>query len=131
MDVRQPFKFQAICIGQKSHEAISSFKLNDTFVKCDENITLLGVNIDFMLNFNNYISDICRKASQQLAVLKRIYREIPNKAREVNNFLNLLSCQILITALLHGIFVSKLVQIKWKKYKIGHEDSSVMTLPPT
>ena len=66
-------KFQAICIGQKSHDAISSFKLNATFIKCDDNVSLLGVDIDFMLNFNDHISDICRKASQ-LAVLKRIGR---------------------------------------------------------
>ena len=69
-----PDKFQAICIGQKTHDAISSFQLNDTIIKCDDNVTLLGVNIDFMLNFNGHISDICRKASQQLAVLKRIGR---------------------------------------------------------
>ena len=67
-------KFQAICIGLKSHDAISSFKINDTIIKCDDNVTLLGVNIDFMLNFNDHISVICRKASQQLAVLKRIGR---------------------------------------------------------
>ena len=69
-----PDKFQAICIGQRSHDSISSFKLNDTIIKCDDNVTLLGVNIDFMLNFNDHISDICWKASQQLAVLKRIGR---------------------------------------------------------
>ena len=69
-----PDKFQDIYIGQKSHDSISSFKLNDTIIKCDDNVTLLGVNIDFMLNLNDHISDICRKASQQLAVLKRIGR---------------------------------------------------------
>ena len=69
-----PDKFQAICIGQKTHDAISSFQLNDTVIHCEDNVTLLGVNIDFMLNFNDHISDICKKASQQLAVLKRIGR---------------------------------------------------------
>ena len=69
-----PDKFQAICIGQKTHDAVSSFQLNDTIIKCDDNVTLLGVNINFMLNFNDHISDICRKASQQLAVLKHIGR---------------------------------------------------------
>ena len=69
-----PDKFQAICMGQKTHDAISSFQLNDTVITCEDNVTLLGVNIDFMLNFNDHISDICKKASQQLAVLKRIGR---------------------------------------------------------
>ena len=67
-----PDKFQAICIGQKTHDAISSFQLNDTVINCDDNVTILGVNIDFMQNFNDHISDICRKASQQLSVHKRI-----------------------------------------------------------
>ena len=52
-----PDKFQAICIGQKSHDVISSFKLNDTIIKCDDNVTLLGVNIDFMLNFNDHLQE--------------------------------------------------------------------------
>ena len=57
-----------------AHDAISSFHLNDTVINCDDNVTLLGVNIDFILNFNDQISEICKKASQQLAVLKRIGR---------------------------------------------------------
>ena len=69
-----PDKFQAICIGQKTHDAFSSFQLNDTVIHCEDNVTLLGKNIDFMLNFNDHISDICKKASQQLPVLKRIGR---------------------------------------------------------
>ena len=69
-----PDKFQVICIGQKTHDGISSFQLNDTVIHCEDNVTLLGVNIDCMLNFNDHISDICKKASQQLAVLKRIGR---------------------------------------------------------
>ena len=69
-----PGKFQAIGIGQKTHDAISPFQLNDTVINCEDNVTLLVVNIDFMLNFNDHISDICKKASQQLAVLKRIDR---------------------------------------------------------
>ena len=69
-----PDKFQAICIDQKTHDAISSFQLNDTVIHCEDNVTLSGVNIDFYVKFNDHISDICKKASQQLAVLKRICR---------------------------------------------------------
>ena len=45
-----PDKFQAIYIGQKTHDVISSFQLNDTAINCDDNVTLLKVYIDFMLN---------------------------------------------------------------------------------
>lgn len=67
-----PDKFQAICIGKNTFENIESFQINNSEIKCEPNVNLLGVNIDFMLNFNNHISDICKKASRQLAVLKRI-----------------------------------------------------------
>ena len=40
-------------------------------IECEENVTLLGVNIDFLLNFDQHVSDIYKKASKQLAVLKR------------------------------------------------------------
>ena len=65
-------KFQAICVGKKSHDNIKSFTIGDTDITCDDNVTLLGINIAFMLKFDDLVSDICRKASKQLAVLKRI-----------------------------------------------------------
>ena len=35
-------------------------------------IKLLGVDIDYQLNFDQHISNLCRKAGQQLNVLKRL-----------------------------------------------------------
>jgi hypothetical protein len=35
-------------------------------------VKLLGIDIDYQLNFDKHIKNICRKASQQLSVLKRI-----------------------------------------------------------
>ena len=67
-----PDKFQAICVGKKTHDNIESFQIGQTNIKCEENVTLLGINIDFMLKFDDYISEICKKASKQLAVLKRL-----------------------------------------------------------
>ena len=67
-----PDKFQAICLGKKTNSLIKEFEIVDTRIECEDNVTLLGVNIDFMLNFSDHVSDICKKASKQLAVLKRI-----------------------------------------------------------
>ena len=67
-----PDKFQAICVGKKAHDNIESFQIGQTNIKCEENVPLLGINIDFMLKFDDYISEICKKASKQLAVLKRL-----------------------------------------------------------
>ena len=41
-------------------------------IQCEDEVTLLGVTIDFQLNFNSHISNICKKASRQLNVLRRI-----------------------------------------------------------
>jgi hypothetical protein len=35
-------------------------------------VKLLGVTIDYELKFNSHITNICRKASKQLDVLKRM-----------------------------------------------------------
>ena len=56
-----PTKFQAICIGKNAHENIASFKVDSVEIKCEENVTLLGVNIDFMLSFDDHVTDICKK----------------------------------------------------------------------
>ena len=40
-------KSQAICIGKNAHDNITSFNIDSVEIKCDDNVTLLGVNIDF------------------------------------------------------------------------------------
>ena len=67
-----PEKFQGIAIGKTSHDAITSLKLNDTPIVFEDEVKLLGVTIDFQLNFNTHISNICKKASRQLNCLKRL-----------------------------------------------------------
>ena len=84
-----PKKFRIICIGKKSHDNIKSFTIEDTDFTCDDNVTLLGINIDFMLKFDDHVSDICRKASKQLVVLKRIGRFLTKQGKMViyNSFI--------------------------------------------
>ena len=41
-------------------------------VKCEESVKLLGVTVDYMLNFDSHISDICKKAARQINVLCRL-----------------------------------------------------------
>jgi hypothetical protein len=40
-------------------------------IECETEVKLLGVTIDFKLNFNEHTSNIFKKASRQLNVLKR------------------------------------------------------------
>ena len=56
-----PDKFQAICLGHKAASNIKSFKISNTEIKCEENVTLLGVNIDNQLKFDDHVSDICKR----------------------------------------------------------------------
>ena len=62
-----PDKFQAIAVAKTP-----VFKIESAEITCDEVVKLLGIDIDYQLNFNYHIKNICRKASQQLNVLKRI-----------------------------------------------------------
>ena len=48
------------------------FNLNGINLSCEDEVKLLGVTIDFKLNFNTHISNICKKAARQLNALKRI-----------------------------------------------------------
>ena len=84
-----PDKFQAICLGKKANENITSFHISNTDIQCEDNVTLLGVNIDFLLKFDSHVTDICKKASKQLAVLKRIGKFLTKQGRMIiyNSFI--------------------------------------------
>jgi hypothetical protein len=42
-----PDKFQTICLSKTANSAIQSFNICDTEIKCETNVNLFGVNIDF------------------------------------------------------------------------------------
>ena len=46
------------------------------FIECEDVVKLLGIDIDFQLKFGKHVNNLCRKASQQLAVLKRIGKHL-------------------------------------------------------
>jgi hypothetical protein len=49
-----------------------SIQIQNNILSCEETVKLLGIDIDYQLKFNQHISNLCRKASQQLNVLKRL-----------------------------------------------------------
>ena len=67
-----PDKFQAIATGKNTQFKNISFNLNGNIIKTEDEVKLLGVTIDYELKFNSHITNICRKASRQLNVLKRM-----------------------------------------------------------
>ena len=54
----------------RAHKNISWFHIDTVDIKCADNVTLLGIIIDFMISFDDHVSKICKNASKQLAVLK-------------------------------------------------------------
>jgi hypothetical protein len=67
-----PDKYQAIAIGKNTQSKNISFYLNGNIIKTEDKVKFLGVTIDYELKFNSNITNICRKASGQLNVLKRM-----------------------------------------------------------
>ena len=67
-----PDKFQAIILHEKksSHTNIQSTFDNQT-VKSVPSVELVRTHLDVKLNFNLYISNICRSDANQLNALKR------------------------------------------------------------
>lgn len=57
-----PDKFQAVSIGDKTRKHNLSFNLDNVQINCEENVVLLGVDIDFRLKIDKHVSGICKKA---------------------------------------------------------------------
>ena len=67
-----PDKFQAIMLGKSGFENCKSLFLNGTEIKCEDSVKLLGVTINYLLNSDLHVSNICKKAARQINVLLRL-----------------------------------------------------------
>ena len=76
-----PDKFQALAIGKKTFKEQICFDLKGSKIKCEEHVKLLGVTIDYELNFDKHISGICKKSARQLNVSKIIGRYLNKLGR--------------------------------------------------
>ena len=65
-------KIQALAVRKRTFDKKPLFEINDVKISCDESVNVLGVEIDYLLKFDSHISSICRKAAQQIHILKRI-----------------------------------------------------------
>ena len=73
-------KYKAMVMAKTSRDPF--FKCEGTSIPLVEEVELLGVMVDKKLKFEGQIKKICRKVSQQIAVLKRIKKLLPLKLRE-------------------------------------------------
>ena len=49
-------------MGKHTHSEDISFSLGENIVRCEDSVILLGVTIDFQLNFDEHISNVCKKS---------------------------------------------------------------------
>ena len=113
-----PEKFQAIGVGKRTHDMNLTINVSATQINCEDVVNLLGVDIDYQLNFDQHISNLCNKAGQQLDVLKRLspFSSRLNKLTIFHTFI----LSNLITVLLPGIFVLKVTLKNGEKIKSMH-----------
>ena len=55
-----------------NHEKDVTINVGEEIIECETSVTLLGITLDSKLNFNEHVSNICRKASQKIHALARI-----------------------------------------------------------
>jgi hypothetical protein len=65
-------KLKRFFLGKKTFAKNPSIQIQNNILSCEETVKLLGIDIDYQLKFDQHISNLCRKASQQLNVLKRL-----------------------------------------------------------
>ena len=76
-----PGNFQAIVGGKTPFFEQKSFSVAGNTILCEETVKLLGVALDYQLNFNEQVSRICQKVARQLNVLQRISKFLPEETR--------------------------------------------------
>ena len=72
---RNPAKYQAMIMGKT--QELPKFSCDNIAIPITNEIELLGVTVDDKLKFENHIRKLCRKVSQQTAVLQRMKKMLP------------------------------------------------------
>ena len=66
-----------------SLDIITKLLLPDCLIENSSSDKLVGVLIDRMFNFNEYITNFCNKASKKIQALAAIFRNIPLTQRKL------------------------------------------------
>ena len=71
--IANPDKFHAI-IGKRDRSDTTgiNIRIKGQNIKTESTVKLLGVKLDYKLNFDPHISDLCKKAANQLNISKRL-----------------------------------------------------------
>ena len=77
---RNTSKYQAIVMGKTQVKL--QFHCENTAISITEDLEMLGVTVDDKMKFEKHIAKICRKVSQQIAVIKRMKTILPFETRK-------------------------------------------------
>ena len=79
-----PDKFHGIIINRCGrHPDLHSINIAGSEITTEKIVNLLGIDIDFKLNFNNHISTLCKKSAGQLNAICRMGKHIKTREKEV------------------------------------------------
>ena len=82
--IANPKKFHALFVKKdQTNTSGINFNFQGHSIKSEETVKLLGVTLDYKLNFDPHISHICEKGAAQLNVLKRLKSFISFAEKEV------------------------------------------------
>ena len=76
----QKYQSMLLCSGTEANNSIN-LHIDGTNIEQLKSIKLFGVLLDSELNFSEHISFVCKKASQQIGVLRCLRKLIPNHAK--------------------------------------------------
>lgn len=77
---RNTLKYQAIVMGKT--QVKPQFQCENAAIPITEDLEMLGVTVDDKMKFEKHIANICRKVTQQIAVLKRMKKNLPFEIRK-------------------------------------------------
>ena len=84
-----PDKFQAMILqNSKNYEPVK-LEIGSAKIETKNTVKLLGITIDNKLNFEEHISELCKKASMQLNTISRLQRFMGKEQKEalINSFI--------------------------------------------
>ena len=87
--IANPSKFQAVILSKSKIPIIKSIRIGDKTIESKEIVELLGVEVDFRLNFESHINNLCAKAGGQLNCLFRFKKFLSSHSKKlcVNSFI--------------------------------------------
>ena len=89
--VPNPDKFKFMILGTQRKSNLC-LQINDNYILSTTNITLLGINIDWKLNFNDHVKGLCAKANNKVSAMMRL-RHLLSTEQKLTLFNSFVSSQ--------------------------------------